>query len=77
MSKLEEVRAAALQLTDEEREELGWELVGSVPREPGYEEAWSNEIARRIDDIDSGRAKMIPGEQVMAEMRSRLDARGL
>jgi putative addiction module component (TIGR02574 family) len=77
MSTLSEVRAAAFQLTNEEREELGWELVGSVPKEDGYEEAWANEIGGRIEEIDSGKVKMIPGDEVMRRLRAKLDARGL
>ena len=39
------------------------------------ESAWSNEIRRRIDDLDSGRVKMVPWEEVrrliMAEVRDK------
>jgi len=34
--------------------------------------AWGEEIKRRIDEIDSGAVKMIPGEQVRAEMLESL-----
>lgn len=36
------------------------------------ESAWKGEIKRRLDEIDSGTIQMIPGEEVMAEMLSRL-----
>jgi hypothetical protein len=34
--------------------------------------AWGKEIASRIDDIDSGRVKLIPVAEVIAEARERL-----
>lgn len=69
MTTLGDVRDAAMQLTEQERQELAWELLDSVQKEPGYDEAWAAEIARRIDDIDSGRVKLIPADEVMAELR--------
>ena len=34
--------------------------------------AWEVEIKRRLDEMDSGAVQMIPGEEVMAKMLSRL-----
>jgi putative addiction module component (TIGR02574 family) len=43
------------------------------------ERAWAKEIKRRIDDIDSGRVKLIPAEQIHRELtrdaRRRLSSR--
>jgi putative addiction module component (TIGR02574 family) len=39
------------------------------------ESAWDTEIKRRLDEIDSGQVKMIPGEEVLARMDARLKAR--
>jgi putative addiction module component (TIGR02574 family) len=39
------------------------------------ESAWDAEIKRRLDEIDSGAVKMIPGEEVLARMDARLKAR--
>ncbi len=69
MNTLAEVRDAATQLSEVERQEFAWELMDSVQKEPGYDEAWAEEIARRIDDMDSGRVRTIPHERVMAELR--------
>jgi len=33
------------------------------------EAAWDAEIKRRIEEIDSGKAKLIPGDEVFAEVR--------
>ena len=35
------------------------------------EAAWGDEIKRRLDEIDSGSVKMIPGDEVMARMLYR------
>ena len=37
--------------------------------DPAVDAAWSAEIKRRIDDIESGREVGIPGEEVMARVR--------
>ncbi|HNC97149.1 MAG TPA: addiction module protein [Myxococcota bacterium] len=33
---------------------------------------WGPELARRIEAMDTGKAKMIPGEEAMAGLRSHL-----
>ena len=50
------------------------ELVGRLTEDlhgsdPETEEAWQNEIARRIEEIQSGKVKGIPGEEVSACVR--------
>jgi len=53
--------------------EVSW-LIESLLQEfdSGSEEeietAWDSEIKRRLDEIDSGTVKLIPGDQVRAEM---------
>ena len=37
--------------------------------DPAVDTAWADEIKRRIEDIESGREKGIPGEEVMARAR--------
>lgn len=39
--------------------------------EAEVEAAWDEEIKRRLDEIDSGKVKTIPGEVVLAEMEAR------
>ena len=34
----------------------------------GVEEAWSEEIKRRVDDIRTGKIRLIPGEEVLQEL---------
>jgi len=78
-----EIIASALQLPLAERERIVDALQESLidetidhgPEEPAdeVEAAWSDEIARRIADIDSGRVKTIPSEE--AERMIRGDVR--
>jgi len=61
----------ALALSTQERGLLIDRLIESLdegPVEEGVEEAWGEEIKRRVDDIRSGKVKMIPGEQVLREL---------
>jgi putative addiction module component (TIGR02574 family) len=36
-----------------------------------YDSAWGAEIERRLADIDSGKAKMIPAEEAIRRIRER------
>ena len=52
---------------------LAEELLASVQEvDAEAEAAWEEEIKRRIADIDSGKAKLIPAEEVFAEVRRLL-----
>ncbi len=64
----------ALSLPEPARAALAGTLLDSLDREvdPDYEKAWSVEIARRLREIDSGKAKLIPWGQVRRDiLRSR------
>ena len=41
------------------------------PPRTEIDEAWSAEVERRIDEVESGKVKTIPGEEVFARMRQR------
>ncbi len=41
------------------------------PRNNGVEEAWKEEVERRIDEVENGEVELIPGEEVFARMRER------
>jgi putative addiction module component (TIGR02574 family) len=69
----------ALSLSVEEQEALANSLFSNLdremsegPAEEGVEEAWAEEIKRRIDDIQSGRTQMIPYEEVRRRLAGRL-----
>jgi putative addiction module component (TIGR02574 family) len=53
------------------------ELVGRLTEDlhtsnPEIEAAWKSEINRRIEEIQSGKVKGIPGEKVLARIRKTL-----
>lgn len=70
-----DVLEKALTLSTHERGLLIDRLIESLdegPAEPGVEEAWAEEIKRRLDDVRSGRVEMIPGEEVLRRLGRRL-----
>lgn len=73
--KASEVLAQAMQLSPQERELLIDELVESLDEgsaEAGVEEAWADEIKSRVDEILSGKVKLIPGEEVEQRIAARM-----
>jgi len=69
--QVSEVLEKALKLSTQERGLLIDRLIESLdegPAEQGVEEAWADEIKRRVDDVRSGKVKMIPGEQVLRKL---------
>ena len=71
---VEDIEAQALMLSAEDRAKLIERLISTVVPPPPLHPAWEAEIARRIDDLDAGRSKPIPGEQVFAEIRALIEA---
>lgn len=74
---LEELENQALQLTPEERGELIHRLIISLEGEPedtpeAIAKAWDEEIARRVADMDAGRTKWIPADEVMSRLRTKV-----
>ena len=65
----DEIRAAALQLPEDERLALATELLGPSDFDEDVEAAWGAEIAQRLADMDAGRVQMIPAEEVFASLR--------
>jgi putative addiction module component (TIGR02574 family) len=69
-----ELLQKALSLSEEERAELAGSLIESLDAtvDQAAEAAWNEEIARRIADLDSGKAKTIPWEAVRSRISSKL-----
>jgi putative addiction module component (TIGR02574 family) len=70
-----ELRKKALALPPEARAALATSLFESLDEEPaeqGVEAAWSEEVKRRIEDIDSGKVQMIPYEEVRRRLAALL-----
>jgi putative addiction module component (TIGR02574 family) len=68
---IEIVEAEAMKLTPRERADLADKLWVSAHSAEEVDAAWEAEIARRIQQIDSGEVECIPWETVMAEMRAK------
>ena len=73
-ASFETVEAAALQLSAEERAELIERLIDTVLPAPPLHPAWEAEIARRVAELDAGLVECIPGTQVLAELRTMIEA---
>ena len=73
-STLDRVRAEALRLPEAERAELAQSLVGSLdgPADKGAESAWDAEIQKRLDEIDSGTAKLVDREEFRRRIKARM-----
>ena len=71
-----ELLKRALALSEAERAELAGSLLESLdgaPEDPAaVEAAWNEEIARRIKDLDSGKAQTVPWEEVRHRISSKL-----
>jgi putative addiction module component (TIGR02574 family) len=72
---LKEIESQALSLSPQERGELIHRLIVSLEGESedtpeAIAQAWDEEIARRVADMDAGKTVWIPAEEVFA----RLDA---
>ena len=67
---VDELSRKAQALPPEDRARLAEELLATI-QEPDLEveAAWGAEIKRRIAEIDNGTAKLIPAEEVFAEVR--------
>ena len=65
----------ALTLSDKERAELASSLIDSLDTtvDADAELAWQQEIARRLDEIESGRVTTIPWDEVRRKGRALLD----
>ena len=67
------ILAAALKLPIEARAAIAGSLIESLDEEvdEDVEAAWAKEIARRIRDLDSGKAKTIPWSKARRSIRPR------
>ena len=70
--QLEIVEAQALKLSPEERGQLADRLITSLFEDHEIEDAWAAEVERRIEEIESGRAKLIPAADSIARARAAI-----
>jgi putative addiction module component (TIGR02574 family) len=67
----------ALTLSHEERAELASNLIDSLDPtvDPNAEQAWQAEIARRLEDVETGNVKTLPWEEVRRKGRTLLNGK--
>ncbi|MDP2109265.1 MAG: addiction module protein [Thiobacillus sp.] len=75
---LKELETQALQLSPRERGELIHRLIVSLEGEPedtpeAIAQAWDEEIARRVADMEAGRTVWIPEEEVFARLNAIIE----
>jgi putative addiction module component (TIGR02574 family) len=70
----EKVYEEALDLPTDDRLKLIDRLLHStnLPTQEDIDKAWSKEVNARSDRLKNGSAKLIPGEEVFAKIKSRL-----
>jgi putative addiction module component (TIGR02574 family) len=51
------------------------ESLDDAKAEPGTEDAWAEVVARRIEDLDAGRTKLIDGKSAIKKARAELRRR--
>ena len=74
-TQAEQILQSALSLDPDDRGEIAESLIQSLDekRAAEIEAAWAEEIKRRLESIDKGQVQLIPADEVMREMRARLN----
>lgn len=70
-----ELRDELLKLSADERQELAdtlYESLEDEPVDPAWESAWSDEIARRVQEIADGNVRLVDADDMHAELRDEL-----
>lgn len=69
--KSKDVLEEALKLTVNERAEVAEKLIASLDEVPDtdVEQAWQEEIQRRLQQVERGEVKTIPWEEVQRRLR--------
>ena len=70
-TQIDTVLGQALRMSEAERAELAEKLIASLDESPdfGVEQAWQDEVHRRICDLESGKVACIPWEEVRHGLR--------
>ncbi len=71
-TELEKLEAEALKLSPGERAALAQRLLASLEEDTEIEDAWAQEVERRIAEVESGAVQVIPIEEALARVRAAL-----
>jgi putative addiction module component (TIGR02574 family) len=71
VNPLDEITTRAIALSQEDRARLADLLLASLPNEADepLDEAWDQEIQRRVSSVESGTARTVSAAEVHAEAR--------
>jgi putative addiction module component (TIGR02574 family) len=69
-TRLQELAVQALQLSDQDRAELVSRLVASLSPSADFDADWSEVLDQRIQEIEAGRATMVPVDEAVARVRN-------
>tara|TARA_R110002167_G_scaffold2482_1_gene12553 strand:+ start:2872 stop:3108 length:237 start_codon:yes stop_codon:yes gene_type:complete len=74
-TELANLKTNALSLPEGERAELAKDLLMSLdgPADTDVKKAWDVEICRRINEIEAGKAKLLDADEVLANVKKRLN----
>ena len=75
IANTEQIVAAALALPEDDRLELVDRLIESLdgPPDDDVERAWADEIARRLEEVRSGKVVTVPWEVVRKRLQEDAD----
>lgn len=64
----------ALELPESERAALAYDLIASLdgPADVGAQHAWEAEIAKRLDELESGNAPTVDADEALRRIDDRL-----
>ncbi|MEW5927190.1 MAG: addiction module protein [Gemmatimonadota bacterium] len=69
---IDQLERAALELPAGERALLAERILASLEGQADFEQEWTEEIHRRLDEYEAGEGESIPGDEVFAEARRLL-----
>lgn len=73
LNQREILEAEALKLPMDERVALAQLLLASLDEDGEFEQAWAIEAERRLNEIESGVVQTIALEDVLSEVRAKLE----
>jgi len=71
-TELEKLEAEALKLSPGERAALAQRLLASLEVDAEIEDVWAVELQRRIAEVESGAAPVIPIDEALRQARAAL-----
>jgi putative addiction module component (TIGR02574 family) len=69
------VADAAMKLSPEDRELLVERLIASLDPGDALHPDWRDEIARRMADLQAGRARLVPADEAMMRLTAHIHRR--